>query len=183
MPTYVPLAKIARIEGTVTALVSLSAKRSVQEVSTEKAHPLLAPSIKETIQRATFRSDCGGNTVVLSFHFNLAGEPSDNPRRGGQGILTKVAPFRSKGTWQRDRGEPRRRIFCAVILDNCDADPVAWARLPLNASLGGFPIPTLVRSRPQSNRRLAASNGVERKQDGHKSVLKTGSRRSDYSDS
>jgi hypothetical protein len=81
MPTYVPLAKMARIEGTVTAMVSLSPNGLVQQVGTGKAHPLLAPSVKEAIRQAMFRSNCGGRTVVLIFHFNIRGEPSDYPKQ------------------------------------------------------------------------------------------------------
>jgi hypothetical protein len=78
MPTFPALARKARVQGTINAVVVLSPQGSVQTMNT-KGHPLLVPSVEDIIRTAKFRSDCGGKTVTLVFDFRLAGSGSQQP--------------------------------------------------------------------------------------------------------
>ena len=77
IPDYPPLATQARIYGTVTASVLLSSQASVQSIKTEmkpdqgmRATIFVKP-VEAAVRQATFRRSCGGQTVVMVFHFEL----------------------------------------------------------------------------------------------------------------
>jgi hypothetical protein len=86
MPAYSPLASAARVQGTITVSVPLSAAASPERVTTESTGEtptglrLLVPSIESAIKGATFRSNCGGKTVTLVFRFQIEGKAVDNPK-------------------------------------------------------------------------------------------------------
>src|SRR4051794_6704594 len=72
MPTFPPLARKARVQGTINAAVVLSSQGTVQTINT-KGHPLFVPAVEAVIRAASFRSDCGGKTITLVFDFRLVG--------------------------------------------------------------------------------------------------------------
>jgi hypothetical protein len=82
MPVYPALARQARIEGTVTATVLLSARASVEKITTDflsktpKITGDLIQSVEDSIRQAAFRAWCGDKTIVLIFDFKIAGQES-----------------------------------------------------------------------------------------------------------
>jgi hypothetical protein len=86
VPRYPRLALFAQIDGTITATVRLSKGATVGEIATNVESKLgtkgslLTPSVEDAVQKATFRSDCGGKTVRLIFIFEITGQPSAEPK-------------------------------------------------------------------------------------------------------
>jgi TonB family protein len=77
IPTYPPLASRARIHGTVTTFVLLSSEGSMQSIKTKvkpddaTRAPIFVRPVEAAVRQATFRPACGGQTVVIVFHFEL----------------------------------------------------------------------------------------------------------------
>jgi hypothetical protein len=84
MNRKLPLAKMARIEASLTASVAISSDGMVQKIENtvdsrySQAKSLFGTPVEKVIRRAKFRSECSGKTVRLVFHFNLLGmSPND----------------------------------------------------------------------------------------------------------
>ena len=81
--SYPGIARVARIEGKVTASVVLGSTASAQEISTKvdantKGH-VLSDAVEGWIRHARFRPDCGGKTVTMIFQFKIVGQPKSDP--------------------------------------------------------------------------------------------------------
>jgi hypothetical protein len=84
MPAYPKLADSARLSGTVTATITLTAsgsiEKSVLEMTAASAgvKQFFLPSVEEALRASTFRNFCGGKSVKLVFSFvlNEEREPS-----------------------------------------------------------------------------------------------------------
>jgi hypothetical protein len=87
LPTYPVLARSARIEGSITALVALSPQGTVQSIKSQavstldRAKRLLVEPVEQAIRGTVFRSDCHEKTVTLVFYFRITGRPSNNPKQ------------------------------------------------------------------------------------------------------
>lgn len=87
IPRYPPLATQARLEGTITASVLISPEGLAKQVDTQAesrlatAKSIFGSPVWKVISEATFRSECAGKTVVVVFHFNLAGVSQSNPKQ------------------------------------------------------------------------------------------------------
>jgi hypothetical protein len=77
VPVYPPLARAARIRGSVEASVLISADVSIQ--TTSGAHILSPSAVEKAIRASTFRKTCNGKSVTLIFNFVL-GEELDRDR-------------------------------------------------------------------------------------------------------
>ena len=80
LPSYPPIAQQARLSGTITVKILLSATGSAQDVNVQAdpkasgtAKDLLGPVVANVIRRAAFDPNCGGKTVSIVFVFELAG--------------------------------------------------------------------------------------------------------------
>ena len=73
IPKYPALAAQARISGNVAATITIDSDGSTHTNTT--GHSLLAPYTKDAIHRSRFRSDCGGKTLKLIFHFDFDADP------------------------------------------------------------------------------------------------------------
>ncbi len=76
IPTYPILAKQARIAGAITANLTVRANGSAQSVtltteSGTRLHPILRPSVEESVGASSFAKACAGKTVTLVFHFEI----------------------------------------------------------------------------------------------------------------
>jgi TonB family protein len=84
IPRYPPLAKQARIEGSITASVVLLSDGTVHDIETTvesrygHAKDLFGSPVEKVIKAAKFRSGCSEKIVELVFHFDLSGA-SQNP--------------------------------------------------------------------------------------------------------
>ncbi len=58
MPQYPPLAKQARIAGTVTAVVAIASDGAAK--TTARGHALLTPAVEGAIRASKFHEACGG---------------------------------------------------------------------------------------------------------------------------
>lgn len=67
MPVYPPLAKQARIAGTVTAVVAISSGGAAKTMA--RGDALLTPAVEGAIRASMFRKACAGKSVTLVFHF------------------------------------------------------------------------------------------------------------------
>jgi hypothetical protein len=83
LPAYPKLADAARISGTVTATVVLSASGSIEKTvldmdaaSKKTARELFPAAVEKALRASAFRSVCGGKSVTLVFSFVL-GEDFD----------------------------------------------------------------------------------------------------------
>ena len=87
MPAYPAVTRQGRIEGTVAASVLLSPHASVEKITTDFASKtssttgILIRSVEDAIRAAAFRANCANKTIVLIFDFQIAGQPSDSPKR------------------------------------------------------------------------------------------------------
>jgi len=87
IPDYPPLAKQAAISGTLTTSVLLSTLATVQSISTDAkmargaGAPILITPVETAVRRATFRPNCGGQTVVMIFHFEFGEAVSYTPKQ------------------------------------------------------------------------------------------------------
>jgi hypothetical protein len=85
IPAYPLLAMQARITGTVTATVHLSARAAAQDVMAVsspkigRAKAILTEPVEAVIREARFRPACGGKIVTLIFRFELIGETENRP--------------------------------------------------------------------------------------------------------
>jgi TonB family protein len=69
LPGYPPLAKLARIEGSVVARVTVGAHGDVAGVNFESGHPLLKPSVEDALQRWKFAPELAGQQVRATISF------------------------------------------------------------------------------------------------------------------
>jgi hypothetical protein len=76
MPVYPPLARQARIGGTITATVAVDATGSIQATLSRGAHQLLSPAVEKSLRASKFRKACSGKSVTLVFNF-VAGDDFD----------------------------------------------------------------------------------------------------------
>ena len=78
IPRYHPLAKAARIEGTIRVSVLLTEAGSVQDIKIEaeskyrQARSLFGAPVEDAIRHASFRTGCSAAAVNFTFHFVLA---------------------------------------------------------------------------------------------------------------
>ena len=83
LPDYPALARLAGIQGTITASVVLSSTASVEEITTEVrpedaiGKKLLVSLVRDAIKGSSFHSGCGNKTVQLVFRFEIVGRPSE----------------------------------------------------------------------------------------------------------
>ena len=85
LTTYPPLARQARIQGTVKAFVQLSANGAVERITVDSDIPrgeasLVVP-LKDVLRTARFRPDCGGKIVSLVFLFEIVGKSAIYPKQ------------------------------------------------------------------------------------------------------
>jgi hypothetical protein len=86
IPNYDVIALAARIQGSVEASVWLSSQSSVQRIDSDvrvnfdQGKKLLLQSVEAAIRKSKFRTNCTERPILLSFHFSVAGTPSDRPR-------------------------------------------------------------------------------------------------------
>lgn len=76
IPAYPALANAARIQGTITATISLSS-HEISVSAASNAGPILSSAVKQAIGESKFRTDCAGKTVTLIFEFKLGASGSD----------------------------------------------------------------------------------------------------------
>jgi Gram-negative bacterial TonB protein C-terminal len=74
MPVYPPLARAARIRGSVTVTVSIAADGSKKTTMSPSAHLLLTAAIETALQASAFRTSCAGKSVTLVFNFVFGSE-------------------------------------------------------------------------------------------------------------
>jgi hypothetical protein len=86
-PSYTPLARQARLQGTLIMTLSLGQDGTVAKVSAEShlnndrpSGALLAP-IERALQNSQFRRDCGAKQVILVFDFRISGDPYDGQQQ------------------------------------------------------------------------------------------------------
>jgi hypothetical protein len=83
IPSYPPLARQARLAGTLSVTVKLGNNASVDEVSAQshlnndRAQAVLLIPIENALRKSQFRRDCAGKIVTLEYDFRLTGDPSD----------------------------------------------------------------------------------------------------------
>jgi hypothetical protein len=83
IPPYPPLARQARLAGTLSVNARLGLKGIVGEVSAQshlnndRAQAILLMPIENALRQAQFRSDCVGKLVTLEFQFRINGDPYD----------------------------------------------------------------------------------------------------------
>ena len=87
-PSYPPLARQARLQGTLVVTVSLGRDATVETVSAEahlnndRAKSVLLTPIEIVLKKSSqFRRDCGGKQVVLVYEFRLTGDPYDGQQQ------------------------------------------------------------------------------------------------------
>lgn len=84
IPTYPPLARQARVAGTLSVKVKLGQNGIVSEVSAQsrlnndRAQAILLTPIEKALRQAQFRTDCAGKVVILEFDFHIDGDPYDH---------------------------------------------------------------------------------------------------------
>ena len=84
MPAYPKLADAARISGTVTAIVVLTAGSSIEktvlamDTTSKTARELFPPAVEKALRASTFRNVCGGKSINLVFTFVLGEELDPN---------------------------------------------------------------------------------------------------------
>jgi hypothetical protein len=83
MPLYPPLARAARISGSVTVTISIAADGSRKTTMSPSAHLLLTAAIEKALQASAFRTSCAGKSVTLVFNFVFGNEldPDRLPQR------------------------------------------------------------------------------------------------------
>lgn len=83
IPSYPPLARMARIEGTLSVTIKLGRDSAANEVSaqsrmsTDNGKEILVSAIETALRKSQFRRDCAGKVVVLQFEFRFEGDPYD----------------------------------------------------------------------------------------------------------
>jgi TonB family protein len=83
LPVYPPLARQARIEGTLSVTVEVGTNGAVERISAQshvnndRAQAILLTAIETSLRKSQFRSDCAGKRLVLEFEFRLTGDPYD----------------------------------------------------------------------------------------------------------
>ena len=89
MPSYPALAQSARIQGTITASVSVRPNASEREIKMDREGnssavtrglAIIVPLVEAAIRTATFRTDCDGKNVTLVFRFELRGPAVEPPK-------------------------------------------------------------------------------------------------------
>ncbi len=87
IPDYPRLAIMADFFGTLTTSVLLSPQATVQSINTDAkmargaGAPILIAPVETAVRRATFRPNCGGQTVVMIFHFEFSETVSYTPKQ------------------------------------------------------------------------------------------------------
>jgi hypothetical protein len=74
---YPQMARIAHLEGVVTADVEVDSAGHLRKVVTEGGHPVLAEAVKKSLLNWTFSEGEDGH-IQISFEFQLRGEPRDH---------------------------------------------------------------------------------------------------------
>jgi len=69
MPLYPPLARAARISGSVNVTISIAAGGARKTTMSPSAHLLLTAAIGKALQASAFRTSCAGKSVTLVFNF------------------------------------------------------------------------------------------------------------------
>ena len=81
LPSYPPLARMARIVGVVVVVVDLGEDAKVRQVvvdpRTPGGHPILFAPVEYALRRAQFNPGCIDTRVTLVFEFKLEGDPYD----------------------------------------------------------------------------------------------------------
>ena len=87
IPTYPPLARQARLAGTLVVTVELSADATVRNVTAESklnnngARIVLERPTEIYLRKSQFSKECAGKTVVLLFEFQINGDPNDRQQQ------------------------------------------------------------------------------------------------------
>jgi hypothetical protein len=88
VPTYPPLARQARLSGSVVATVTLAADGGVEQVTTsarvqanQAARGILAKPVEDALRRSQFAEGCGKRSVVFVFEFLITGDSSDRQQQ------------------------------------------------------------------------------------------------------
>jgi hypothetical protein len=79
MPVYPPLARLARISGSVTATVIMSTEGSIQVTSSQSAHPLVTQAVENALHGSAFSRACVHKPIQLVFNFVF--DEKSNPGR------------------------------------------------------------------------------------------------------
>lgn len=78
IPRYPPLARQARLVGTVTAVIQISDSRG-PDLRVEGEEPILRAVTEDTLRRSRFRSACAGKKLTLRYTFLIEGPASELP--------------------------------------------------------------------------------------------------------
>jgi hypothetical protein len=85
LPEYPALAKQARIQGTITATISVPSPGTSPKVETaytgpfERTKGIISQPVEDAVRRARFRQGCTGKQVTLILHFELIDDPRTRP--------------------------------------------------------------------------------------------------------
>ena len=69
LPAYPPIAKAARIEGEVTVTLIIDREGKAAAVNVERGHPMLAPAVKDAIERWRFAPQFAGRQTRATIVF------------------------------------------------------------------------------------------------------------------
>jgi TonB family protein len=72
LPGYPPIAKLAKIEGTVSFTVGINEDGSTKDFSVENGHPMLRPAVQDAVGHWKFSTAAAGHTIhaVVQFATN-----------------------------------------------------------------------------------------------------------------
>jgi len=82
-PNYPPIAKLAKLQGTVKVKLKLAANGKIMSASASGADQILNGASKENAIQWVFSSDAAkpqGCDLTITYVYKLEGEPSYNPR-------------------------------------------------------------------------------------------------------
>jgi TonB family protein len=79
LPGYPPIAKLAKIEGTVSFTVGVNEDGSTKDFSVESGHPMLRPAVQDAVGHWKFSAAAAGRTVhgVMQFATNCPAKRSN----------------------------------------------------------------------------------------------------------
>ena len=78
IPRYNPLARQARLTGTITANIWLGTDGSTKVTIEEKAHKPLVEMVRKSIARSVFRPNCRNIAFKILFDFKVSGDPTSS---------------------------------------------------------------------------------------------------------
>jgi hypothetical protein len=87
IPEFPPLARQARLSGTLTVVVSLAQDAKVKEISAQshlnndRAQAILLTPVEKAIRKSDFAPSCGGKDVTFTFEFRINGDPYCHQRQ------------------------------------------------------------------------------------------------------